>query len=63
MYRLPETECMTSIAVSNDSNYLLVNVSKIQEIHLWDLKRKKLLHIYRSEHISFLCNTLHNNCD
>eukprot|EP01102_Stenamoeba_stenopodia_P015704 TRINITY_DN537_c0_g2_i1.p1 TRINITY_DN537_c0_g2~~TRINITY_DN537_c0_g2_i1.p1 ORF type:complete len:172 (+),score=24.73 TRINITY_DN537_c0_g2_i1:188-703(+) len=43
---IQEVESITSLSLSNDSRYLIVNLSS-QEIHLWDLEKKQLVQHYR----------------
>jgi WD repeat-containing protein 26 len=45
LYSMQESDSITSIALSSDNNQLLVNLS-ISEIHLWDLKEKRVIKKY-----------------
>jgi WD40 repeat protein len=44
-HSLEETDAITSLSVSDDSRYLLVNVAS-QEVHLWDLDSRALVQKY-----------------
>uniref|UniRef100_A0A7S0INT6 CTLH domain-containing protein n=1 Tax=Calcidiscus leptoporus TaxID=127549 RepID=A0A7S0INT6_9EUKA len=43
-----EVDSITSLSLSNDSRYLLVNVAS-EEIHAWDLNERHVLHKYRGQ--------------
>lgn len=43
---LEEMDAITSLSISDDSRYLLVNVAS-QEVHLWDLDSRTLVQKYR----------------
>eukprot|EP01132_Coremiostelium_polycephalum_P000771 gene771-956_t len=43
-----ESEAITSMEMSNDCKYVLVNTSN-QEIHLWDLEKKIIVQKYRGQ--------------
>lgn len=45
---IAEADSITSLSLSRDSRYLLVNVAS-EEIHSWDLERKQLMHKYRGQ--------------
>ncbi|KAJ3103927.1 hypothetical protein HDU97_009739 [Phlyctochytrium planicorne] len=43
---IEEVKSITSLHSSKDSKFVLVNVSEIQEIHLWNLEEKELIRKY-----------------
>jgi WD40 repeat protein len=45
---IQEDNSITSLCLSSDSRYALINVSA-QEIHLWDLLEKRLVHKYTGQ--------------
>ena len=45
---LCESDAITSLSLSRDSRFLLVNVAS-QETHAWDLHEKQLVHKYRGQ--------------
>jgi WD40 repeat protein len=45
LFSIQEAESITSVTLSKDGNNLLVNLS-ISEIHLWDLKEKRVVKKY-----------------
>ncbi|ORZ03628.1 WD40-repeat-containing domain protein [Syncephalastrum racemosum] len=45
-YEMPERHPITSLSVSNDGRYALVNVQIAQQVHLWDIREQKLLKVY-----------------
>lgn len=49
IYSIDEVDFITSLCLSNDSRYALVNLRSIQEIHLWDLEEKQLIHKYTGQ--------------
>eukprot|EP01098_Paradermamoeba_levis_P009052 TRINITY_DN3749_c0_g1_i1.p1 TRINITY_DN3749_c0_g1~~TRINITY_DN3749_c0_g1_i1.p1 ORF type:complete len:597 (-),score=150.62 TRINITY_DN3749_c0_g1_i1:14-1597(-) len=46
---MQESEAITSLSLSQDSKYLLVNISVLQEIHQWDLETKRLVQKYSGQ--------------
>ncbi|KAI8393918.1 WD40-repeat-containing domain protein [Radiomyces spectabilis] len=45
-YQIPEMETITSLTLSRDGRYALVNVQESQEVHLWDLDEETLVRRY-----------------
>jgi len=46
---LQEIDYITSMCLSNDSNFVLLNLRDVQEIHLWDLEKKQIVHRYMGQ--------------
>jgi WD40 repeat protein len=45
LYSMQESDSITSISLSKDNHFLLVNLS-ISEVHLWDLQERKVIKKY-----------------
>eukprot|EP00164_Ancoracysta_twista_P001040 GFYU01001357.1.p1 GENE.GFYU01001357.1~~GFYU01001357.1.p1 ORF type:complete len:538 (-),score=141.78 GFYU01001357.1:250-1863(-) len=50
-FTLDETDAITSLCVSRDGNYILVNVScqECGQIHLWDLRERRIIRKYTGQ--------------
>jgi len=46
---IQETDFITSLCLSNDSRYALLNLRAIQEIHLWDLEEQRIVQKYSGQ--------------
>ncbi|RUO96418.1 WD40-repeat-containing domain protein [Jimgerdemannia flammicorona] len=46
LWSIQETDPITSISLTLDDRYALVNLQTAQELHLWDLENKVLVHKY-----------------
>jgi len=46
---IQETDFITSLCLSNDSRYALLNLRSIQEIHLWDLEEQRIVQKYSGQ--------------
>ncbi|ORX43103.1 WD40 repeat-like protein [Piromyces finnis] len=46
---IQETDFITSLYLSNDSRYALLNLRAIQEIHLWDLEEQRIVQKYSGQ--------------
>ncbi|KAI8988700.1 WD40-repeat-containing domain protein [Pilobolus umbonatus] len=44
--KIEEQSTITSLTLTKDGRYALVNIQDIEEIHLWDLEEQKLVHTY-----------------
>lgn len=47
--KISEPETITSLSVSADGRYALVNVQESQELHLWDLEEQQLVRKYTGQ--------------
>ncbi|KAI9360147.1 WD40-repeat-containing domain protein [Pilaira anomala] len=47
--KIQEDGTLTSLTITKDGKYALVNVQDIQELHLWDLDELKLVHKYTGQ--------------
>lgn len=45
---IPETDSITSVCLSRDQRYLLVNTTA-EEMHVWDLDERALVNSYRGQ--------------
>ncbi|KAI8145715.1 WD40-repeat-containing domain protein [Fennellomyces sp. T-0311] len=46
--RIPEQEAITSLSLSLDGRFAVVNAQTVQEVHLWDLNRQRLMKRYKA---------------
>jgi WD40 repeat protein len=46
---IQETDFITSLCLSKDSRYALLNLRAIQEIHLWDLEEQRIVQKYSGQ--------------
>jgi len=46
---IQETDYITSLCLSSDSKYALINLRSIQEIHLWDIEEKRIVQKYSGQ--------------
>lgn len=47
--RIQEENAITSLTLTKDGKYALVNVQELQELHLWDLDEKQIVHKYAGQ--------------
>lgn len=47
--KIQEDGTLTSLTITKDGKYALVNLQDIQELHLWDLDELKLVHKYTGQ--------------
>lgn len=49
LYKIPEENVITSLTLTKDGKYALVNIQHIQELHLWDLDNRQIVHKYSGQ--------------
>lgn len=47
--KVTEEGTITSLSITKNGEYALVNIQQLQEIHLWDLNNLKLVHKYSGQ--------------
>lgn len=47
--KIEESGTITSLTLSRDGKYALVNVQEVQELHLWDLDQLQMVHKYSGQ--------------
>ncbi|KAI9486760.1 MAG: WD40-repeat-containing domain protein [Benjaminiella poitrasii] len=47
--KIPEEGTITSLTLTKDGRYALVNVQEVQEVHLWDLEEREMIHKYSGQ--------------
>ncbi|KAI7902312.1 WD40-repeat-containing domain protein [Cokeromyces recurvatus] len=47
--KIPEEGTITSLTLTKDGRYALVNVQDVQELHLWDLDEREIVHKYSGQ--------------
>lgn len=47
--KIPEEGTITSLSLTKDGRYALVNIQDVQELHLWDLEERELVHKYMGQ--------------
>lgn len=47
--KITEEGTITSLSITKDGKFALVNIQDVQEIHLWDLDAQRLVHTYTGQ--------------